>query len=191
MLVLTRHIGEAVVIGKNVRVVIVGFNSGRQVRIGIDAPKTVAVHREEVFQKIHHSENQPVERRAAGHSDPADRAPTACNLPNARRPVACAYAPTLVDVCARLEGAYATCVTARQVLLAQACDHDPDIAHCLAGGVIDVLAVQLRRLRGLAPRIFLNCTTTLSSNADSASGSDTVPDRAAFQEGAVGRNAAG
>jgi hypothetical protein len=103
-----------------------------------------------VFQKIHHWENRPVEGHAAGRSDPA---PTACNLPNAHRPVACAYAPTLVDVCARLESAYATCVTARQVLLAQACDHDPDIARCLAGSVIDVLTVQLRRLRGLVPRI--------------------------------------
>lgn len=51
MLILTRRVGEAVMIGDEVTVTILGVK-GNQVRLGIDAPKTVAVHREEIFDRI-------------------------------------------------------------------------------------------------------------------------------------------
>lgn len=51
MLILSRRVGEAVCIGDEVTVTILGVK-GNQVRLGIDAPKTVAVHREEIYQQI-------------------------------------------------------------------------------------------------------------------------------------------
>jgi carbon storage regulator len=51
MLILTRRIGETVKIGANVTVTVLGVK-GLQVRIGIDAPKDVPVHREEIADKI-------------------------------------------------------------------------------------------------------------------------------------------
>jgi carbon storage regulator len=51
MLVLTRRRGESVTIGPDIRVVVLGLKSG-QVRLGIEAPPTVAVHREEVHVRI-------------------------------------------------------------------------------------------------------------------------------------------
>lgn len=53
MLILTRRTGEIIRIGPDVVVTILGVN-GSQVRIGVDAPKDVAVHREEVFERIKH-----------------------------------------------------------------------------------------------------------------------------------------
>ena len=51
MLVLTRRRGEGVTIGPNIRVIVLGVKGG-QVRLGIEAPSTVAVHREEVYARI-------------------------------------------------------------------------------------------------------------------------------------------
>ena len=51
MLILTRRVGEALMIGDNISISVLGVK-GNQVRIGIDAPKEVAVHREEIFKKI-------------------------------------------------------------------------------------------------------------------------------------------
>ena len=51
MLILTRRINEALMIGDEVKVTVLGVN-GNQVRIGVNAPKKVAVHREEIFERI-------------------------------------------------------------------------------------------------------------------------------------------
>jgi carbon storage regulator len=51
MLILTRRVGEAVVIDEEVTVTILGVK-GNQVRIGVNAPKSVSVHREEIFERI-------------------------------------------------------------------------------------------------------------------------------------------
>lgn len=51
MLILTRKLGESINIGDNIRVSILGV-TGRQVRIGIEAPSDVIVHREEVYMRI-------------------------------------------------------------------------------------------------------------------------------------------
>ena len=61
MLILTRRVGETLMIGDEVTVTVLGVK-GNQVRIGINAPKTVAVHREEISQLImgeHDSDSTP------------------------------------------------------------------------------------------------------------------------------------
>jgi len=51
VLVLSRRVGESVMIGSNVRVTVVEAR-GDQIRLGIDAPRSIAVHREEVFRQV-------------------------------------------------------------------------------------------------------------------------------------------
>lgn len=58
MLILTRRIGETLVVGDDIRLTVLGFK-GNQVRLGIEAPSDVAVHREEIFHKIQKEEETP------------------------------------------------------------------------------------------------------------------------------------
>ena len=51
MLILTRRVGETLVIGDDIRITVLGAR-GNQVRMGVNAPKNVAVHREEIYQRI-------------------------------------------------------------------------------------------------------------------------------------------
>ena len=55
MLILTRRVGESLMVGDNVTVTVLGVK-GNQVRIGVNAPKDVAVHREEIYSRIHEGE---------------------------------------------------------------------------------------------------------------------------------------
>lgn len=59
MLILTRRVGETLMIGDNISVTVLGVK-GNQVRLGINAPKDVAVHREEIFERIRHEQVDPV-----------------------------------------------------------------------------------------------------------------------------------
>ncbi len=61
MLILTRKLGESITIGDSIKVSVLGIR-GRQVRLGIDAPSDVVVHREEIYVKI-----QEENRKAAGN----------------------------------------------------------------------------------------------------------------------------
>lgn len=61
MLILTRKLGESIRIGDNVRVVVVAVD-GSSVKLGIEAPESVTVHREEIYQKI-----VAANREAAAH----------------------------------------------------------------------------------------------------------------------------
>jgi carbon storage regulator len=55
MLILTRRVGETVMIGNDVTVTVLGVK-GNQVRVGVNAPKEVAVHREEIYERIKREE---------------------------------------------------------------------------------------------------------------------------------------
>ena len=56
MLILTRRVGETVVIGDDVDITVLGVK-GNQVRLGIKAPKEITVHREEIYQRISREQN--------------------------------------------------------------------------------------------------------------------------------------
>lgn len=57
MLILTRRIGESIVIEDNIKVAVLGVK-GNQVRLGIEAPRKVAVHREEIYNRIQREKKQ-------------------------------------------------------------------------------------------------------------------------------------
>ncbi|MFT4517144.1 MAG: carbon storage regulator [Gammaproteobacteria bacterium] len=52
MLILTRRVGEALMVGDETKIVVLGVK-GSQIRLGINAPKDIVVHREEIYDKIH------------------------------------------------------------------------------------------------------------------------------------------
>jgi carbon storage regulator len=59
MLILTRRVGESLMIGDDVTITVLGVK-GNQVRVGVNAPKEVAVHREEILHRIEESAAQEV-----------------------------------------------------------------------------------------------------------------------------------
>jgi carbon storage regulator len=65
MLILTRRAGETVMIGSDVTITVLGVK-GNQVRIGINAPKDVAVHREEIYERI---QSEKAEAEAEGGAE--------------------------------------------------------------------------------------------------------------------------
>jgi carbon storage regulator len=64
MLILTRRVGESLMVGDSVTVTVLGVK-GNQVRIGVQAPHDVEVHREEIYERIHGPTNK--DRPASGN----------------------------------------------------------------------------------------------------------------------------
>lgn len=63
MLILTRRVGETLIIGDDVVITVLGVK-GNQVRIGINAPKEVSIHREEIYNRIHQATEKPDEAKS-------------------------------------------------------------------------------------------------------------------------------
>jgi len=66
MLILTRRVGESLMVGDDITITVLGVK-GNQVRIGVNAPKDVAVHREEIFNRIHEAGESLPPEGETGH----------------------------------------------------------------------------------------------------------------------------
>ena len=69
MLILTRRVGETIMIGDDVTITVLGVK-GNQVRVGINAPKSVAVHREEIYERIKRESAGNPSRSIVEHQQP-------------------------------------------------------------------------------------------------------------------------
>lgn len=65
MLILTRRVGETIMIGDEIAVTILGVK-GNQIRVGVAAPKETSVHREEIYERIQREQGQEQLARAIG-----------------------------------------------------------------------------------------------------------------------------
>ncbi|MEM1111054.1 MAG: carbon storage regulator CsrA [Pseudomonadota bacterium] len=63
MLILTRRVGESLMVGEEITVTVLGVK-GNQVRIGVNAPRDVSVHREEIFNRIQDDGEKPADKPA-------------------------------------------------------------------------------------------------------------------------------
>lgn len=68
MLILTRRVGETVIVGDNITVTVLGFK-GNQVRLGIEAPVNVSVHREEIFNRLQLNDEDPENNQDGSNSN--------------------------------------------------------------------------------------------------------------------------
>ena len=68
MLILTRRVGETLVIGDDVTVTVLGVR-GNQVRLGVNAPKDIAVHREEIYQRIQNEKSGKISSESDENND--------------------------------------------------------------------------------------------------------------------------